>query len=61
MFLNGANIIRFQIFCAFFVGVGALMAKIFLAKIIGLPGIIWGTIIGYTCFAVIPYIIYLPG
>jgi O-antigen/teichoic acid export membrane protein len=60
MFLNGANIIRFQTFCAAFVAVGALIAKIFLAKIIGVPGIIWGTIIAYTCFAVIPYIIYLP-
>lgn len=60
IFLNGVDIIRFQTFCAVFVAVGALIAKIFLAKIIGVPGIIWGTIIGYTCFAVIPYIIYLP-
>ena len=60
MFLNGANIIRFQIVCASLVGISALLAKIFLAKIIGLPGIIWGTIIGCTCFAVIPYILYLP-
>jgi O-antigen/teichoic acid export membrane protein len=60
MLLNGVNIIRFQIFSASLFGISALLAKIFLAKIMGLPGIIWGTIIGYTCFTVIPYCIYLP-
>ncbi len=60
MFLNGANIIRFQIFCASLFGISALVAKIFLAKTIGLPGIIWGTILAYSVFAVIPYTIYLP-
>lgn len=60
MFLNGVNSIRFQTVIAVGVAVGALIAKILLAKIIGLPGIIWGTILGYTCFAVIPCIIYLP-
>jgi O-antigen/teichoic acid export membrane protein len=60
MFLNGINIIKLQIFCASLFGISALLVKILLAYIIGLPGIIWGTIIGYTVFAVIPYIIYLP-
>jgi O-antigen/teichoic acid export membrane protein len=60
MFLNGAHIIRFQVFCTSLVAVSALLAKIVLAQSIGLPGIIWGTIIGYTFFAVIPYIVYLP-
>jgi O-antigen/teichoic acid export membrane protein len=60
MFLNGANIIRLQIFCASLFGIGALLSKIFLTYIIGLPGIVWGTVICYICFVVVPYIFYVP-
>jgi O-antigen/teichoic acid export membrane protein len=60
MFLNGINIIKIQIYSASLFGISALLLKILLANTIGLPGIIWGTIIAYTLSTVIPYIIYLP-
>jgi O-antigen/teichoic acid export membrane protein len=60
MFLNGISIIRFQIICASLFGVGALLLKIFLTHIIGLPGLVWGTIIAYTFFSFIPCIFYVP-
>jgi O-antigen/teichoic acid export membrane protein len=60
MLLSGANVVRFQIVCASLVGISALVAKILLAQVIGLPGIIWGTVIGIACFVLIPYAVYLP-
>jgi len=58
IFFNAANILRFQVVCCSIMAVSSLAAKIFLAKIIGLPGIIWGTVIAYLiCFA-LPYGIY---
>jgi O-antigen/teichoic acid export membrane protein len=60
MLFNAANIIRFQIYCSSFMAISALLAKIFLAQIIGLPGIIWGTILCYTLFSIIPCAIFWP-
>jgi O-antigen/teichoic acid export membrane protein len=60
MFLNGVNIIKIQIYCVLLVGITALLGKIYLARIVGLPGIVWGAIIAYTFFALIPYVIFLP-
>jgi O-antigen/teichoic acid export membrane protein len=58
MFFNGANILRFQVICGLITGFCALAAKIWLAQTIGLPGIIWGTIMAYIVCAVLPYSIY---
>jgi hypothetical protein len=60
MFFNGANILRFQVICGLITAVCALAAKIWLAQTIGLPGIIWGTIIAYLVFAALPFAIYTP-
>ena len=60
IFLNGANIIRFQVLTAAFMAPSALLAKILLANIIGLPGVIWGMIIAYLVFTAIPMAIYIP-
>jgi O-antigen/teichoic acid export membrane protein len=58
MFFNGANILRFQVVCGLIMAVSALGAKIWLAQAIGLPGIIWGTIIAYILFTAIPLSFY---
>lgn len=60
MFWNGANVVLFQVIFASLIGVGALVAKIFLARWIGVPGIIWGDVAAYCLFAPLPTIIYLP-
>lgn len=61
VFLNGVNVIRFQAVCAVFMAVCAVIAKIFLARAIGVSGIIWGTVIAYALFTAIPIALYLPG
>lgn len=60
MFLNGANAILFQVIFALTMSVAALGLKITLAREIGLPGVIWGTIIAYVIFSLIPFVIYVP-
>ncbi len=60
MFLNGANIIRFQAICAVLLMVAALAAKIFFARRFGVPGIVWGTVGAYVLFTVLPMALYIP-
>jgi O-antigen/teichoic acid export membrane protein len=60
MFFNGANIIRFQVICAILLALTGLAAKILLAQAIGLPGIIWGTIVAYLFCVAIPCFVYAP-
>jgi O-antigen/teichoic acid export membrane protein len=59
MFLNGAHIIKFPTFVAVITALGAISAKIFLTKTIGISGIIWGTIIAYIFLTCIPLSLYL--
>ena len=61
MFLNGVNAIGFQTVSATFLAFGAIGAKVWLAKRLELPGIVWGTTMAYVIFTVIPMGIYLPG
>ncbi len=60
VFWSGANVVLFQIVFSMLVGVSALMGKILLARWMGIPGIIWGTIIAYIIVGPLPTIIYLP-
>jgi hypothetical protein len=41
-------------------GVAALTLKILLARSVGLPGIIWGTVAAYTACTAIPMAGYIP-
>jgi O-antigen/teichoic acid export membrane protein len=59
IFLNAASIFRFQIICNTFAFISSLLAKIFLARLWGLPGIVWGAIIAYLFCFVIPYAFYI--
>jgi O-antigen/teichoic acid export membrane protein len=60
MFFNGANILRLQVICGLIMALCALAAKIWLAQTIGLPGIIWGTVIAYLFCCALPFAIYTP-
>lgn len=60
MFLNGANIIRFQVVCAILVAASAILAKILLTQLIGIPGVVWGTVIAYTVLSLIPTVVIVP-
>jgi len=60
MFLNGANILRFQAVCASLMAIGALIGKIILAHLIGISGIIWGRILAYGLCTTVPLVIYVP-
>jgi len=54
IFLNGLSIIRFQAACAVVMTCVAVILKVVLARWIGLPGIAWGMIIGYSLCSAIP-------
>jgi O-antigen/teichoic acid export membrane protein len=60
MFLNGANILKFQVVCAALMAGAALVLKIWLAKQAGVAGVIWGTVIAYSVFSALPMIFYVP-
>lgn len=58
MFLNGAGVIRFQAVAAVIMATINILLSIFLTLKFGLPGPIWGTVISYTLFALVPVSIY---
>ena len=60
MFLNGTNRIGFQVVTASLLGVVTLGLKILLTRQIGLPGIIWGTVVAYIVCTVVPMAVYVP-
>ena len=59
MFFNGAGAVRFQVVSALLMAFSAIGAKIFLVQKIGLPGVIWATVIAYLIFTMIPQLIYV--
>lgn len=60
MFLNGSSRIGFQVVTASLMAAAAIGAKIVLAQQIGLPGVVWGTIIAYSILTVLPMAVYVP-
>jgi O-antigen/teichoic acid export membrane protein len=60
MFLNGIGIIKFQVLTAIFMGASAFALKIVLSRIMGLPGVVWSTVIAYSISTVLPMGIYIP-
>lgn len=59
-FLNSVSALKFQVSIALITSVASLVLKFYLAKAIGLPGIIWGAVAGYAVFSVIPLLYYVP-
>ncbi|WP_162601484.1 oligosaccharide flippase family protein [Occallatibacter savannae] len=60
MFMNGANIVRFQIVIAIVCGVSCLAAKIYLTERFGIAAIPWATLLTYIPVVVIPTAFYVP-
>ncbi len=59
IFLNAANIFRFQIICTSLTFISSLLLKIFLARFWGLSGVVWASIFAYLFCFNIPYAIYI--
>lgn len=60
IFLNGANILRFQAVCAVLMAVSALALKIVFAQAWGVEGVPWALAVSYTVFVVVPMVVYIP-
>ena len=52
MILNGANVVRFQALMFFVFTSVAIPLKIYLLHVFGLPGVVWGSVITYSCLVV---------
>lgn len=60
MLLNGAQVIRFQVIVASIMAVSNIILSILLTQRIGVAGVVWGSVIAYTMFSLIPIVLYLP-
>ena len=58
--LNGLHVVRFQVICAMLMAVGNILLSIFLVGKIGVTGAIYGTLVAYTIFTLLPYWYYVP-
>lgn len=61
MVLNGAGEIRLQAVAAVAMATANLPLSIWLTARIGVPGVIWGTVLTYAVLVLIPMALYLPG
>ena len=59
VFLNGANALRFQALCGSLMACANLLLSIVLTRIIGLSGVIWGSIIAQTVLMLVPSSVYI--
>ncbi len=59
MYLNGVNVVKAQLVIASVTAVTSLILKIVLVQQIGVSGVIWGTLICYAVFALLPYFFIL--
>lgn len=60
MFLNGASVIRFQVICALLMCTTNIVLSIFLTRIIGISGVVFGSLISQILFVSLPSMIYIP-
>ena len=59
MLFNGLGILRFQVVVMACTATALLIAKMTLTREIGLPGIVWASILAQTVFSYIPSLIYI--
>lgn len=57
---NASNVILFQVVVASAMAIGSIALSFGLAHVVGLPGVVWGTLIAYLALAGIPTLMYLP-
>ena len=60
MLLNGAQVMRFQAVTAILMATANVLLSIALTSRIGVAGVVWGSVIAYSLFALIPTAIYVP-
>jgi O-antigen/teichoic acid export membrane protein len=60
MLLNGAQVMRFQVVSAVLMSSANVLLSIWLTTRVGVSGVVWGSIIAYSVFAMIPVVFYLP-
>jgi O-antigen/teichoic acid export membrane protein len=60
MLLNGTNVIGFQIICATLMALGNLSLSIFLVQRIGVSGPVYGSVIAWSVFSLLPSLFYIP-
>jgi len=60
MFLNGMELLRFEVVTASIFGVVCVLTKIYFVRHFGVAGVPWATLIAHTIFIVVPCAIYVP-
>jgi O-antigen/teichoic acid export membrane protein len=60
MLLNGAQLMRFQVVTAALMATTNILLSIALTARIGIAGVVWGSVIAYMAFSLIPVAWYLP-
>jgi O-antigen/teichoic acid export membrane protein len=60
MFLNAAHVVGLQVVCSILMAGANIVLSVVLAQRFGVAGVIWGTVIAYTAFIVLPYAVLLP-
>lgn len=60
MFLNGAGVVRFQALAAVLMASTNLGLSILLGHLVGLPGVIFGSVIAQVAFVLIPCALFIP-
>ena len=60
MFLNAAHVVGLQVVCSSLMAIANITLSVFLAKKIGVAGIIWGSVIAFSIFIVVQYTFIVP-
>lgn len=60
MFLNGAKVVRPQVIIAITMAIANIFLSVWLARRIGVAGVVWGTVISYAVLVAVPYGLLLP-
>lgn len=61
MLLNGANEIRLQAAAAAVMAVSNVALSVWLTSVMGAAGVVWGTVVTYGLFVLLPMALYVPG
>ena len=60
MLLNGAQAMRFHVVSAVLMATANILLSIALTARIGVAGVVWGSVIAYSVFTLVPMALYLP-
>lgn len=60
MLLNGANVVKFQVFSCLLLFIVAIPLKVYLIQNIGIAGAVMGTFVSYLLCVLIPYTLLVP-